>query len=497
MKKNKHADKNLAAATTNPTGTTDGAAAVTAAVKEVANGGNFKNDPFANLGQKLAELKLSVPTFDAAILAKLEGTAGSVEGKMQAVGKVQEGVANALKLLHSARKQYVAYATDRLRLRFAKEELAAAEEKANNYLTQVLQLKGALRSVAATSYITTSLTMEYASAEEVRAMLNELVDRGLLVSGGAGPVIIIGYGHYHIGEFGFEKEDITKISKVANELSRIVKTMERERRDAMNKEMVTESTITLNQALAGQNGTCLVHVPAESYTDREGATKWRGGGDIFFEFGKTHIIPIRASGSVESLVHDIAQRDARLPRHSLTWKSAPGHFAIVGSILRNDREITEPQADRLAKDVLTLWHMLRRGIKHAEEIKRIEADRVTMEKKSTITAEQFFGLNGTEGQSVNGTVMLQFDGVIKSRDGQKIFNPFLLVTRGTEEGGGAFIEVVEVPPHLQLAFGSFAGKRFPADNHQICPEVSDLLGKIRGQREMVAATTNVAATTAK
>jgi len=47
---------------------------------------------------------------------------------------------------------------------------------------------------------------------------------------------------------------------------------------------------------------------------------------------------------------------------------------------------------------------------------------------------------------------------------------------------------VEIPPHLQKAFGKYIGKKLPLNDRRACPELGNLVDKIRGQQEMAAAT---------
>jgi hypothetical protein len=197
---------------------------------------------------------------------------------------------------------------------------------------------------------------------------------------------------------------------------------------------------------------------------------------------------LQASGAVEKLVADIAARKVQIPRHALTWKTQPGFWELVDSITRN-LNLRQKEAENYAKDLLTLWHMLRRGIEHKKEAEARKKAKDEMEAKAEISSLEFFGLNGTSGgKPVEGKkALLQFTGVTRLRNGQKLFNPFFLATRMTEESK-EFFEVVEIPPHLQKAFGKYIGKKLPLNDRRACPELGNLVDKIRGQQEMAAAT---------
>jgi hypothetical protein len=433
------------------------------------------------LGSALSQLKIGVPTLES--LSSMDNLKGSVAEKMAAVATIRGGIADALSFKLMANRQYLA-CTDSTERRFVAEELAPSQDKAAEYLTRVLAMDGAIGTVAAITYLKTVLTMEYENSKEVNLMLKDLVDRKLLTSKGNGERVSIGYSWYHIGDFGLEPEDIREIAQVIEQFSKVVKTMERERREATNQEMAAQANITLEEALGGKTGKCLVHIPAEPF-EVNGVTKWRGGGDVTFDFGEKIIKPVRASGSIERLIIDIVNYGAVLTRHSLTWKTAPPFVGLVNDVMGNHPELTREDAQDYAKDLMTLWHMMKRAIKHLTDTKAQEASLQEMLTKATISATQFFGLNGNEGiPSYDQPALLQFDGIMKLAD-RNLSNPFFLATRGTENGKEYF-EVVETPPHLRELFGETTGMKFPINRRDTL--LGDLVNKIKGQTEMVAAT---------
>ena len=458
------------------------AGGVTAATPKAKSETTLKG--FAGLGVAAAKLKLSVPTL--ASLKSLDGLGDTIQGKREAAGKIRGDVADAAKFILASNRQLAA-CTDHDERRFLEEELNETGKAANEYLVQVLELKGVLKTVAAMAYLKTVLTMEYASPLEVNTMLGELVKKGILIggSGQQGSPITIGYLHYRISDkLGLDATDIDEISGVVEQLSRAVKTMERERRDTMTEEMKAQANISLEDALAGKVGKCLVYVPPEAYRDSKDVEKWRGGGNVMFDFGKNEVAAIQASGSVERLIADIAARKVVLYRSHLTWKTTPPFRVLVESIAKN-LELSRFQAESYAGDIMTLWHMLRRGIAHDKEVKAQAKAKEEMLVKAEITAMEFFGLNGAGGKPVqNKTAFLQFDGVFHLRD-TKLFNPFLLATRGMD-ADKEFLEVVEVPSHLREHLGNYVGKKFLTNDRRAFPELSDLISKIRAQQEMAA-----------
>ena len=439
---------------------------------------------FAEIGEAITQLKLSVPKLKS--LKGLDGLSGSVKEKMEAAKKIRGDVADALKFLLGSSKQLTACA-DHDERRFVMEELKEPEAEARAYLTQVLELKGALKTVAAAAYLKTVFTLDYTSHEQVQAMLNDMVSRGLLTSAGTGSPIMVGYLHYRLGDFGFDEADVAGISAVVEQFSRTAKTMENQRRQALTVELEKMAEVSLPEVLAGKNGRCLVDVPSEGHTDKQGKSHWYGGGRILFDFQKEFVVPVRASGSCERLIADIEKRGGKITRHSLTWDTPPGWNSLVNWGVRN-LDLNRPSAEAYAKDFSTLWHMAQRGIRHHKE-KLAQAEiKADMEKRAQITPLQFFGLNGLKGKPVEKkAALLQFDGAFKARGSQRLFNPFFLAVRTTENGTG-FFEVAEIPPHLQGILGNYVGKKFPIDDYRGCPDLGDLMESIKGQCQMAATT---------
>ena len=433
------------------------------------------------LGGVLSKLKIGVPELE--ILNDMKTLKGTVAEKLAAVETIRGGIADALSFKLKAYRQYNA-CTDRVERKFVAEELEQSQLAADSYLKKVLEMEGSLGSVAAVTYIKSVLTMEYETSKEVDMMLKDLVAKKLLVSKdkGCGERVSIGYNWYEIGDYGLDAEDIDEIVSVIEQFSKVVKTMERQRREAMNIEMAAKANISLADALLGCSGTCLVHIPAEAF-ELGGVTKWRGGGDVSLQFKDKYIKPVCASGSIERLIADIGSRGAELTRHSLTWNTAPPFQGLVKDIQRNHPDFSRDVAEDYARDFMTMWHMLRRGIKHAENIVAQEASLQEMSKKAEISAIQFFGLNGN-AISQEQAALLQFDGILKMKD-VNLINPFFLATRKLDDGKD-FIEVLEVPEHLNEYLGNITGKKFPINHRDTL--LGELIQKIKGQTEMAAAT---------
>ncbi len=440
-------------------------------------------NPFAGLGEALSSAKLAVPTLES--LAGVADIGSAIEEKKKAAEKIREGIAAALIFLLEVFRRLTGCADNDER-RFVKEELADSQEKAQAYLGQTLEIKGALGTIAATAYLRTVLTMDYQSAEEVQSMLHELVERKLLVVHGKGPAVQIGYQNYSLGDFGFDADDIRVVTSVVEQFSRAVKTRERERRTNLRQGLLAASEITLDQALAGEDGKCLLSVPPEAFTDRDGKNRWRGGGEVLFQFSDKVVTPVRASGSVENLIADISDRGGRLVRASLKWETPPHIEGLARDFAKKLGLRDLSVARDKARDFLTLWHIIQRGIRHAEAVKEQETELAELTARAEITPVQFFGLNGSGSPVFDKPALLQLKGVIRL-DTSNLYNPFLLVQRGVEDGQEV-IGLSAIPAFLEGYLGKYVGRTFPASDRRACPELSNLLHQIRGQQEMAVAT---------
>lgn len=418
----------------------------------------------------------------------------STTERVKAVKQTAEDVAAAVKFLGDAGRK-MAGCTDHIERKVVADEIEEPVAETKEYLKNVFALEDRVyRSTIATAYLRASFSQQFRSYDEAAEMLNDLVDRGLLIDADREGKIMMGYRRYNIGDFGLDTEEIAEIGDIIARFSRTLITLENQRRKVRTEAMEQSSKISLAEALlTGKKGRCLVHVPAESYIDRRDNTeRWRGGGDILLDFRDKDVFPIEASGSIERIVIEMLETNIRLGRHTLEWKNPPGYDPnsrrrVVDAIM-DSLGLSFADANDYLRKVQTLWHLIHRGIKCLEENKAREAIREAMSAKASITAAVFFGLNGADDK---GTALLQFHGAFHQKDGPTMFEPFFLA-RKCEENDEEFFEIVEMPLHLQDALGQYVGQRFStSDDFRSCPtQLGRLIRGMRGQTDMAVQTSS-------
>lgn len=437
---------------------------------------------FAELGNLARQLKFSTPNLES--LTGLNDAAEILKAKQEEAEKIRLNIATAAQYLHDYNKQLDACKSDEERRFFVEDEnYLKSKSAAEEYLDQVLALKGAFKSVAVVSYLKTTLGIEGLSNDEVKTILKYLQEREVLVGGDKGNPIKIGYFYFRINpEIKLTNGEIREISDVVEQFSQTSETLERQRRDAESHQMLRESEISFENALNEKNGTCVVRIPPESFK-KGGGRHYYSGGDVQFNFTRDWIIPLRAVGGCEKTIEDIAKTGTALPRRSLTlWLNKNGelninHYRMVGLLQQNDHKLSSIDANIKAKNLRTLWYMVRRAIEQHEEEKAQTAAKEEMTKKTDISARQWFGLNESPDKK---KALLQFDGSFRTQN-MKFVSPFFLAARWSEHGE-PFMEVMEFPSSLEGLLGQHKGKAILISS---CPEeLADLMSGIEGQEQM-------------
>ncbi|MCX6718739.1 MAG: hypothetical protein NTY81_04055 [Candidatus Staskawiczbacteria bacterium] len=445
----------------------------------------------AQLGDVVKGTVLAIPKLRS--LPNLNGLTTTVEEKMKLARQIEEDVTTAVKFLGDARCRLEA-CQDHLERKIVNSEVAQPMTEMREYLKGVLALEDLIyRSTAAMAYMKASFSQQFASEEEAIEMLTGLVNRGLLVHGSVSSAITVGYKHYDISrEFGLDETDIADVKDVIAKFARVLKTLVRLQRQAEVKKALKNAEITLDQALDGANGTCLLDIPAEQY-EKNGETLWRGGGQMLVRFTNEEVIPIQGIGSIEQNVKEMVETDVRLRCNTLLWDVPPGSgetaFEKVRTGVMRSMDLSSGEAKTYVSKMRILWYFVRRAVNAAKDKEATDKLKDEFRGRATISATEFFGLNGNGGQPCQGTALLEFEGSFIVKGGGTVQHLFLLA-KNLEDDGEMVVEVAEVPEHLQKILGEFVGKKYSArDDFASCPEqLRRILRGIRGHADMAHAT---------
>jgi hypothetical protein len=435
-------------------------------------------------------LRLQVPKIRALPNLDTEDIRSTIKQKTEACHQIQEDVANALKFLADVRS-LIEEQSDRTAKKIVEAETAESAKEMQEYLNDVLDLEDPIYCQhSALAYIKSVLSQKFTDYDQAQEVLHDLCQRGLLVQTGREGPILIGYQRYAIdSKFGFETEDIEEISDAVAKFSKCLMTLVRQQRQEKKREAEEDVDIELGDAITGENGKCLAEVPAESYEDRDGNPAWRGGGSLLVNFTDKEVIPILGIGSIENAIKGMVASNVSLARYTLDWDSPPGHgrraFERVRAGVMETAGLNATEAEAYVNKMKALWWLLQRAINALKEKEKIERLKEEFQEKAEISAEQFFGLNGST-TSAQGTAFLSFEGAFHQKGNDpSVYNLFFLATRG-EENGVETVEIKDVPEHVQKFIGGFRGKKFPAENNfSGCPaQLGRVLRGIRSQMDL-------------
>lgn len=436
------------------------------------------NNGFEKLGEAVKDLELAIPHPQ---IPDLIGLDDGIEAMAKAMAQIREGVASALKYLKDAKAKIAKYIGDKDKQKIARSQVSKGIEDMNQYLKDILASeKPIFKQTAAIAYIKAALSVKFENNEEACEALHELEDRKIVEidRSGKGP-IIIGHQHYLVPEaWGFESDDIDEISEAIAKFSRDLKALKADQIQETTRELEAEADITLEDALAGEDGKALLKVPPESYIDRKtGEEKWRGGGKLLVKFTKMCVAPVAAAGAIERVIAEMTESGVQLQRYTLDWETPPGtgktaFDRVLGGVMRN-MHLGETEAEAYVNRMRSFWFMIHRAVGELNKMAEAAEQEKKFSEAATISPEEFFGLNG-HGGPIEGITMLKFEGQFRVRDRSFIASPFILVEYSQENDG--MVKVLEVPEYLKEVLGQFAGKKFPAaDNFRSCP---DPLGRV-------------------
>lgn len=448
----------------------------------------------AGLKSAFKHLSLKVPKLDEKLTQDPSQHEEVVRQKVEGVGKIQEGMSSVLKYLDSA-ASWIAGHEGRLERKIAQQEIAGDIAEARDYLSTCLEAGEPIyRTAAAISYLKYAFGLSFKTQEDARAMLQDLIDKGLLVKTTSDPKdpargpIPIGYEHYDLGDFGLDPEDVAEIQQAITKFSRSFMQLVYHDRVEQTQVAKEEADIDLAALIKGADGKCLLEVPPESYLDKSKTERWRGGGNVLVEARGNDIIPIVGIGSLAPVIASMKDREVKLGRYTLEWDTPPGYgknFKRVVAAVMENRKVAEDIAEDYVKKIQSLWHIIRRArgaILQQEKLAQLKEE---LRLQADITAEQFFGLNGS-GSCQTGKALLEFKGAFKSKDNNPaIYSLFFLCER-KEEAGKSAVRIVDAPEHVRKFLASCMDKDLAeGDNFKSLPrDLGRVLRGIRSQVEM-------------
>ena len=388
---------------------------------------------FSEIGN--LKIKLSVPNF---VYTKSLDLVAKAKERIEAAHQLETEVADAVNFVYKA-SQELAKCSDEVECKILHDEMDATLAEIEKYLENVFNLEDKiLVSAIARSYIETSLSQNFSDGTAAREMLQDLIDRKLLIKADQNGAISVGYNKYNIGNFGLNSKEVEKIGKKADEFSKFIMKLENQRRQAQVKDMTERSEISLDEAANGKNGMCILNVPPEPYT-KDGVQRWRGGGYILLDFKFNCVFPIEASGSIENLVEQMVGLHVQLERRTLSWDRPPtGRDESISEIMRNFK-LSFDNAQEFVKKAQALWYLIKRGIKRLDNLEERNQIKKEMAKKASLETLKFF----PKGTMSEGTSLLYFSGVVNEID-----EPFFLAKRLVRENN-EFFKVEEFAPHLK------------------------------------------------
>jgi len=397
-------------------------------------------------------LKLKLPDFTSS---------GATEQTYDETKRVGSAVVAALKWI-ADKDGYIAGIDDRMKRRIMTDEMnkkqAEIEENLKKCLNhEVLYFKLA----AAMAYLRYYSSLVFKNSDDASKMLADTERRGLLIKDDHGP-ILINYQRYRVGEFGLEPEDNQEIETSFAKFSRGLMTLIDQNRQSKTAKMKEETNIDMDGLRGNKIGRCCLLIPPESYKDNGGKTQWRRGGSLLVEATDKEIIPISASGAIEQSVKSMREMDVRLQRYTLGWDCPPGAgqkaFSRIKDEISRRRDITDSDAEKHVNLIRKLWYLIDRAFKAIDANERLEEVREEFQKRTTITQNQFFGLE-EDARPKNGIACVGFEGALHTDNKSSVYSPFFLVERSAEHGTNV-IKIVDMPPPVYDLLGTCVNREY-------------------------------------
>jgi len=325
-------------------------------------------------------------------------------------------------------------------------------------------------------------------------MMANLAERQLLLADQSGG-ITVGYQNYSLGEvFDLDDKEKAEVNRAVAGFSRHFVRLIHQQREDKAKEMAAQATIEPEQLREGKFGLCLLEVPAETYTDKEGKERWRGGGQLLVELRKGPrdsqiLVPLTGNGSLEREAAAMVKMEVDLTHEqAFVIDEPPAHSWVALCRMRNglmrSRGMDEAEADACVRKTKALWHFVKRAFRALDSQKANAELRAEFGKAADITPQQFCGIGVPE---TKGIACLQFQGAFQTDSGHSVADIFFLAERAGENGDES-ITVTDAPSHVAEFLGATMGKPFKAGNdfQGLPSRLGRVLRAIKGQLRLAS-----------
>lgn len=314
------------------------------------------------------------------------------------------------------------------------------------------------------------LSREVGSPEEVKPLLKDLVRQGYLNEDPDGS-IQTATGRYSVpADSLFEKPEVEEISELLEKLSAAILAVERTERRQKAEALREQSTLSLDDFLAGKAGKWTVQVPPEEVPGQNGAAPyWRPGGLLLVETdGEGKCRPVDTVG------HPSFSRAVEETRDL-------GVFLLVTSLGYPRPPLPKLDEARVRKLHL-FWYLLQRGVKAVRAEVLILEEKTGMGREATVSLSNFFL------EKEHGMCLAEYIGPWHTEDNGVIPTLFFLVERREGGEGKNLIILRNVPKHLQRFLGDLVAKEFEEGEafSGVNYPLKGMLQAIYGQQRKVA-----------
>ncbi len=357
-------------------------------------------------------------------LTELEAQAEKIRGAAAQTRDWVRSALSQLELIRGAKREVRELVTTKV---------AKAQQDINNLLHHEMP---AYRRAAWLGLLEYEFSKDLHSRQEAESLFEKLVREGRLVENSTGPLKAYGKSYAISSDSCFEEPEVAEARGcLATLLSRVFQETGKAREEKA-QELRTQGSSDLKLLIAGKAGKYVVEVPAEK-TVQNGKSFWRGGGTILVESDGKEIEPLDASGSIEGAIEEARELEVFLKLYALNLTKPP----VVPGL--------DPEK---GKKLQLLWHLLKRAIRHKEEVERIARAKEAYASRVTVTDQEFFP------EQKPGVCLAEFQRAWQNLDGSTGPSNFFFLVERKEEEGAKRIRIAETPDHLGNFFASCMGE---------------------------------------